>query len=187
MKMKPHLIRLLLPVLALGLVSGCAAALAQSDTQSFDPLTGLKNALQDAGAPALTSAQETSINALLTAFRSAHQKLSPSTAVQTAQAAYEDAILSGNSGAAASQATILGSAQASDMVQRQSDAAVLAIGIINILKTESGQLPALITKFGSSGVVRLVLRLAGGPGGFGGPRPGGPPPDGMNFVRPPRY
>ncbi len=186
MKTKPYMIRLMLSILALGFLSGCTLALAQSEPPSFDPLTRLKNELQNAGASALTSAQESSINALLTEFRSAHQKPSPSAAVQTAQAAYEDAIINGDSATAAAQAAILGNAQAAEMAQRQSDTAVLAIGILNVLRTESGQLAALITKMGSSGVVRLVLSLAGGRGGFG-PMPGGPPPDGMNSVRPARF
>ncbi len=52
-----------------------------------DPLAGLKRALQEAGAAALTSAQENNITALITAFRAAHEAPpTPGTEVQNARA-----------------------------------------------------------------------------------------------------
>lgn len=182
---------LLASVLLLGIMGTFTLAPAQSDMQAPDPLAGLKNALQNAGATALTSEQESSINALITTFRSTHQP-SQNTAVQNAQSAYETAILNGDSATAASQAAIIANAQSADMAQRQADAAVFAIGFINILKTESGQVDALIAKLGSSGFVRMVLSLVGGPGGGpggpGGPGRGGPPPGAeLDFVRPARF
>jgi len=186
--------RLLILFLALALMTGVSAVLAQTDMPARDNLAGLKNALQGAGATALTSTQESSINTLITEFRSAH-KPSQNTALQTARAAYENAILSGDKATAASQATVIGSAQAAEMVQRETDAAVFAISVANILKTQSGQLDALVTKIGSSGTVRLVLNLVGGPGGPGRGGPGGPGgpgvggrgPAGMRPGPPPQF
>jgi hypothetical protein len=186
MQIKLNIRRFLIAALFLGFMSGMTALQAQSNMPARDPLAILKNALQDAGAPTLTSAQESSIKDLLSAFRSAQQPPPQNTAVQTARAAYETAILNGNSSAAASQASAIAKAQLTDMVQRESEAAVLAINVINVLKTGSGQAPALITKLGESGFVRLVLNLAGGRGGFG-PRPGGPGPAGMGPGGPPRF
>ena len=175
--------RLLIPLLALALVSGTAATMAQTEMPARDNLAGLKNALQNAGAAALTSTQESSINSLIADFRGAH-KPSPNTALQTARTAYENAILSGDQVTAAAQAQVIGNAQSAQMVQRETDAAVFAIGVVNILKTQSGQLEALIAKMGSGGAARLLLSLAGGPGGPAGSgrgrgpagmRPGPPP------------
>jgi hypothetical protein len=182
LKSSPHIRRLLVPLLILAGSAGIV--FAQPEMPAFDPLAGLKNALQNAGASALTSDQESSINALLQAYRSTHGKPSPNAVVQAARTAYENAILNGDSAAAASQAAILGNAQASEMAQRETDAAALAISVENVLKTESGQTAALISRMGSSAFVRLLLSLGGGPRGFG-PRPGGPPPDGGGPAGPP--
>ncbi len=176
MKTRLHTSRLLIPVLTLGLISGITISAAQQDVPPMDALAPLKAALQAAGASALTSAQESSIQTLITQFRNAHQKPAPNTDIQNARTAYEKAILNGDNATAATQAGIIGNAQAADMVQRETDSASFAIGVIAILKTESGQVDALIAQVGTSGFVRMVLGLAGGrPGGFG-PRPGGPGP-----------
>jgi|WetSurMetagenome_2_1015567.scaffolds.fasta_scaffold169744_1 hypothetical protein len=182
LKSSPHICRCLVSLLILA--SSAMTVLAQPERPAFDPLAGLKNALQNAGASALTSAQESSIVALLQAYRSSHKKPAQNAAVQAARTAYEDAILNGDNAAAASQAVILGNAQASEMAQRDTDTAALAISILDVLKTESGQTAALISKMGSNAFVRLLLNLAGGPRG-GGPRPGGPPPDGAGPAGPP--
>jgi hypothetical protein len=164
---------LLIPVLALALMTGVSAIMAQTEMPVRDNLAGLKNALEIAGALALTPTQENSIKTLITDFRSA-QKPSPNTALQNARTAFENAILSGDNATAASQAAVIGNTQSAEMVKRESDAAVFAINAVNILRTQSGQLDALITKMGSSGTVRLLLSLVGGPGGPGRGGPGGP-------------
>jgi len=147
--------------------------MAQTEMPARDDLAGLKNALAIAGASALTSTQESSITTLIAEFRSTH-KPSQNTALQTARTAYENAILGSDSATAASQAVVIGNIQSAEMVKRESDAAVFAINAVNILKTQSGQLDALITQMGSSGTVRLLLGLGGGPGGPGRGGPGGP-------------
>ena len=135
-----------------------------------DPLAHLKNALQEAGAPALTSAQETALDALITAFRSAHQTPpTPGTAVQSARAAYDNAILNQDNAGAAAQAAIIANDQAANSLQRQTELANFGIEVIKVLKSSGDQVTPLVTRFGTGGAVRLVLSLAGGPGfGRGG-------------------
>jgi hypothetical protein len=80
--------------------------------QPPDILAGLKHALEEAGAPALSSAQETQLEDLIKAFRQAQNQSGPSDAVQAAHRAYDAAILAGNLSAAQSQATIIANALA---------------------------------------------------------------------------
>jgi hypothetical protein len=160
-------------LLVLALIAGTAAVLAQTTLPTRDDLAGLKNALQNAGAPALTSEQENTINTLIGNFRSAH-KPSQNSALQTARTAYENAILAADSATAVSQAQVIGNVQAAEIVKRESDAAIFAINAVQILKTQSGQLDALITKMDSSGTARLLLSLVAGPSGPGRGGPGGP-------------
>jgi len=179
MKNRFHAGRLLIPVLLAGLTGGAALALAQPDMPSTDILARLRNSLQAAGASALTSAQEASINTLIVEFMDARRD-QPQTARsdESARTAYENAILNGDSATAASEAVALSNARATGMAQREADAAALAIRIIEVLKVDStAQVDALVTQLGKSGFVRLILSLAGGPGGFGpgGRGPGRPP------------
>jgi hypothetical protein len=173
MKTYSNIVRTLMLVLTLGLIGGAVSAFAQSGMPPMDNLAQLKNALKTAGVSALTSAQESSIQALITAFRDAH-KPSPNTAGQDARAAYENAILNGDNATADAQAAILANAQTADRAQRDKDAAAFAINVIAILKTNAGQVEGLVSNMGASRFVKLALGLAGGgPGGFG-PRGGGP-------------
>jgi hypothetical protein len=193
MTIKRDIGRLLKLVLALVSISGTVVVIAQTDVPARDDLVMLKSALQDAGAASLTSAREANINTLMREFRSVHQP-SPNEAIQSARSAYENAILSGDSATASAQAQFIGNAQAEDMVKRESDAAVLTINVVNILKTQCGQLEALTAKLGTGGTARLLLNLAGGLGGGpgrgpgrGGFGPGGPGPQGMRSGPPPTF
>jgi hypothetical protein len=178
MRTKVHLGCLLMPVLALGFLSASKVSLAQPAMPALDELARLKNALQAAGASALTPDQESSIQTLIAEFRDAHPKPVPNTALQNARRAYEDAILNGDNATAAAQALIIGNAGAAETVQRETDAADFAIKLIAILRTGSGQADALIAQMGTGGLVRLALSFAGGPGGPG-PRMGRPGPPGF--------
>jgi hypothetical protein len=186
MMAKSYKIRLL--IFALALTIGALSAMAQSPKpppmQPPDALAQLKEALQASGASALSSTQEAAIQALIKEFREAH-KNAPDASLQSARAAYESAILSGDSAAILKQAQIIADAQTAGLVQREIDTAAFAINMLNILKADSTQFNVLIAKLGENGLVRLVLNLAGGqggglrggPGGFGGPGgPGGPMP-----------
>lgn len=180
MNKKSYTICLLIPILVFGLMIGIRQGMSQGQQQPPmpPPVTQLNNALQAAGASALSSAQEESILALIKAFRDAHQP-QPNAAVQSARAAYESAILNGDSATAASQAQIIAGAQTADILQRETAAAVFAINVLSILKTDSAQFSALKTTLGERGLVRLVLDLEGRPGGGPGQGrgrgPGGSP------------
>jgi Spy/CpxP family protein refolding chaperone len=141
-----------------------------------DALAPLKHALSDAGAPALTSTQETQLNALITAFRSAHQPQAD-TVLQSAQRAYEAAILNGDNASAQAQADIIANETANISRTNLKDRAKLEIDALNVLKSNDDQVGFLLKRIGSSGLAHLLGSLAGaggpGPGGFR-PGPGGP-------------
>jgi hypothetical protein len=183
MNKKLQSICMLIPILALGLMIGVHQGMSQGQPPVRPPTAQINRALQAAGSSPLSSTQEQSILALVKAFRDAHQP-QPDASIQSARAAYESAILNGNSAGAASQAQAIASAQAAEILQRERDSADFAIGVLSILKSDSAQYNGLKTALGETGVVRLALELAGrpgggprgrGPGGRGGP--GGPPPD----------
>jgi len=177
MKTSLRISRFLIPVLALGLMSGLPLCFAQPEMPPMDGLSFLKDALLAAGASALTSEQESSIKARITEFTESRQKPAQNTAVRDARAAYESAILNEDIAAATTQAQVIGNAQANEVVQREIDVAAFAIDVIGILKTGSGQVEALVSKTGANQFVRLILSTAGSPRGFGPPR-GGPGPRG---------
>ena len=83
------------------------SALAQ---RSSDPLRGLKRALEQAGALALTTTQEEQLKTLIQTYRDS-QTHEPSEALQAALDAYDAAILAGNQAAANAQAATLQNAQ----------------------------------------------------------------------------
>ncbi|MBN1569464.1 MAG: hypothetical protein JXA73_16580 [Acidobacteria bacterium] len=177
MKTNPRISRFFIPLPAVVLMCGLALCLAQPVMPPMDNVSFLKDALQAAEAPSLTAEQESSIRALIEAFRESHRVPAQNPAVQDARAAYENAILNGDIEEATTQAQTIGNAEANEMTQRQIDAASLAISIINVLKTGSGQIEALSAKMGAGPFVRLMLNMAGGPRGFGPPRRGpGPRP-----------
>src|SRR5262245_53911587 len=147
-------------------------ALAQrpGGPQPPDVLAGLKHALEEAGAPALSSAQETQLEDLIKAYRQAQSQNQPPDAVQAAHRAYDAAILAGNLSAAQSQATIIASAIASATSARLQAQAKFEIDVLGVLKTNANQINALLQRFGTAGLTGILNGLAGGPpGGPGGP------------------
>ncbi|NOT63686.1 MAG: hypothetical protein HOP19_26025 [Acidobacteria bacterium] len=130
-----------------------------------DPLAGLKRAITQAEAPALTATQETAINALITAYRDALPDEADA-ALETARDAYEAALLAGNQTAANTAADQIAARQAVLSAARLKASAKLTLDILANLRT-GGQLTALNTKFTAERVLSLVRSLAGG-GGFGG-------------------
>jgi hypothetical protein len=155
-----------------------------------DPLGGLKRALNEAGAPALSAAQEEQLKTLITAYHQNNPDSGPGAELQAAQKAYEDAILAGDSAAAQSAATTIAGLISAATTTRLQALASFEIQALSVLlaggdQTSSPQVAALVQKFGASGLVHLLRSLvAGGPGGFGGPH-GGPGPfggRGNNFA-----
>ncbi|MBI4454840.1 MAG: hypothetical protein HY644_02965 [Acidobacteria bacterium] len=155
------------------------AILAQQPARG--PLAGLKRALAEAGAPALTSDQEQQLTALITARRDALRAQAPSAALQTAQRAYQNAILNGDNSAAQAQADTIANETANLTRTRLKDTAKFKIDVLNVLKSNDNQVGLLLNRIGSAGLSRLLESLAG-PGGLG-PGMGGIRPRGDFDVR----
>jgi len=159
-----------------------------------DPLMGLKHSLEAAGAPALSAEQEQQLKTLVQQFRDSHGPKEPDEALKAAHAAYDAAILAGDAAAANAQAQVIAGLVSGHAAENLQAETALKIQALSIIKSSEAQLSALVTKFGESGVVRILSSLVGGgrfggpggPGGFGGP--GGPPgprgpgrPEGQGF------
>lgn len=150
------------------LVCALLTNLALASTQqkaARDPLGSLKRALTEAGAPALTTDQETQITAAVTAFRAA-QPDEPSEALQSAKAAFDAAILAGDLAEAQKQAGII-----SGLIAANNNAHFLALAKfatdVRTILSNGGQLTYLTQKFAAERVVGIIESLVGH-GGFGG-------------------
>ena len=168
-------VRLLMVVLMS--MAAVIAGVAQGRGGPGFGVDGLNNALTNAGAPAMSSAQQAAITDLITSFRQSQAPPSRSAAASAARTAYENAILAGNAETAVAQVPILAGEMATNNGNRLKAVAGFAVGVIRVLDTS--QLSLLVKQIGSSGVVRLVESLAGGPGMGGGRGPG------MMGMRPP--
>ena len=129
-----------------------------------DSLGGLAKAIADAGAPSLTAAQITAINAAATTLKASIPTTTP-TALTDAQTAYNTAILAGDLATAQAAAGVI-----SGIITGQQNAHLIAeakfsIDVITILKN-GGQWSYLIQKFTSTQLIR-VLDLSHGFGGGG--------------------
>jgi hypothetical protein len=153
-------IRTMIVAFGMALLFGAVSLMSQTDQPQGPPpprdaLGQLKDALKNAGAAALTTDQETAIQALIKQFREAHRP--PSTPPQT------------------------GEDMTAVRAQHEADLAAFASSVLNVL-TSDAQTSVLTAKLGEDGLNKLIRRLAGGPGGPGGPGrrggPDGPPPDG---------
>ncbi len=132
-----------------------ARAAAQAAGQG-NSLVRLENALQAASAAALSSDQETQINALITSFRSSHTPPTPDPAVQSARTAFDSAILGGSYDAASAN-TIL-QARASNEATRMQELGNFAVSVVKVLSKD--QINSLVTKFGAPRVVALIESMS---------------------------
>lgn len=161
------------------LAGSAIIATAQPQRPQRDALGFLKRALTEATAPALTTAQETQLNTLITSFRDALPD-GPDEQLKAAHTAYNNALLAGDAAAAAAQATIIANRSAALTAARLQADAQFKIAVLAVLKS-GGQLDALQQKFGAERVLGIVGSLAGGRG-FGGPDGhGGPGGSGRGF------
>jgi hypothetical protein len=134
-----------------------------------DPLRGLKRALEQAGALALTTTQEEQLKTLIKTYRDS-QTHEPSDELQAALDAYDAAILAGDQAAANAQAVIIANLRATAMNAHLQAEATFKLAVIALLQTNGDQAGLLRTKFGDEGFLRILDGLAGGRGGgFGGP------------------
>lgn len=137
---------------------------AQRGSHSTDSLRGLKKALADAGALALTTIQEEQLKTLIQTYRDSLPD-GPSDALQAAHDAYEAAILAGDQAAANAQAAVIANLQAAAANTRLQAEAKFKLDVIALLKTNGDQAGLLRTKFGDEGFLRIISSLAGGGGG----------------------
>lgn len=154
-------IRVMISVLGMMMTVGVIAGMAQTDPTmppgpppQRDALAQLKGALQTAGAPALTTEQESSIMNLIRQFREAHRP--PQEPPQVAP-----------------QPDV----QADEIAKREAEIAAFASNALKMLNSD--QVAALNANLGEGGLEKLIRSLAGGPGRFGrrggpGGGPGGP-------------
>ena len=139
--------------------------------QNRDPLLPLKNALQAAGAVALSSDQETKINGLISDFRTANKPASPSADVQAARIALDESILGNKLDDAAKAINTIIKAQTTQTQTSMVNTAVFASSVVTELTAD--QITPLKTRMGTGGLVSLIESLVGGPGGLLGRGPGG--------------
>lgn len=152
------------------LTASITVALAQQSTR--DPLAGLKRAITQASAPALTAQQEADLNALITAYKDSLPD-GPDAALEAAREAFDAAILAGDLTAATAQATIIANRTAALSSAHLVAEAKFEIAVLSILKT-GGQFTPLQTKLGDDRLLALVGSLAGGGFGEHGGPGGGP-------------
>ena len=150
------------------MLSMVGSAFAQRGT--FDPLRGLKKALEQAVALPLTTTQEEQFKTLIQTYRSS-QSHEPSEALQAAQDAYDAAILAGEQATANAQAAVIANLRAAAANAHLQAETTFKFAVIALLKTNGDQAGLLRTKFGDDGFLRLLDGLAGG--GHGGPSGGG--------------
>jgi hypothetical protein len=147
-----------------------AGATTTTAQQTRDPLRGLKRAITEANAPALSADQETQLNTLITAYRDALPD-EPDAALEAARDAFDAAVLAGALTAAQAQATIIANRTAELTNTRLRAEAAFEIAALASLKT-GGQYDPLVAKFGAERVLALVGSLVGrGPGGGPGRGP----------------
>ncbi len=142
------------------MLMGLQGSNAQDRTQR-DQLAGLKRALSEAGATALSTDQETALKTLITDYQ-ASRSTTPDAALVAAQTAFENAILAGDLATAQAQAAIIATRKAAVELAALQAEATFKTSFLKTLTT--AQLSALTTRFGTSG----LLRLLGGESGFGG-------------------
>jgi Spy/CpxP family protein refolding chaperone len=157
------------------LIAAVATWASTPQGRERDPLSGLKRAITESGAPALTSDQETQLNTLIDNFKQARPQ-APDEALRAAHEAYKSAILAGDLAAAQAQATIITNRTSELSNARLQADAKFKIDVLALLRS-GGQLDPLKQKFGDDRLFGLISSVIGGPRGgppgfgFGG-RPG---------------
>jgi hypothetical protein len=130
----------------------------------------LQRSLQEAGAAALTSDQTTSLTSLITAFHSNQPKPGQDTVLSGARTALDSAILSGDTNGVSNAATTIAGEMSKLQYQQTVAEAAFEISALGVLTSD--QISALKSKIGTTGLVRVMGSMVGGPGMLG--RMGGP-------------
>ncbi len=127
-----------------------------------NPMARLNNALQRAGAPVLTSEEETQLKTLIQEFRNANKPQAPGGNLQSIRSQFNEAILNQDLAAAENLARLTVQAQSENSVAQLTARANFAMAVINMLRSNS-QLEPLLEWMGSNGVVQLALSLTRAP------------------------
>jgi Spy/CpxP family protein refolding chaperone len=151
------------------LVASAQMATAQERDRSRDVLQPLKQALQRAGAPELSDAQETRLENIIATYRESRREQEPSEALIAAERAFDNAIVAGDLTAAQAQATIIAQELAAASKARLDAEAGFKVQVLSVL-TDT-QKSTLLQQLGSVGVSRVLDALASSRGGD--PRSGG--------------
>jgi len=130
----------------------------------------LKQALTEAGAPTLSSAQEEQLDQLISSYRESMFPSSPDENLVTARSAFQESVLSGDLTGAKAAAATLAKLQTAAMQERLEGQAAFMIQAMAILSRD--QVNKLVAEFETAGLFELFQRLAGP--GMGRRGPGGP-------------
>ena len=147
------------------MAQGAAAQGAQGN-----PLAMLQRSLQQAGAAVLTSDQTTSLTSLISAYRSNQPKPGQDTVLTGYRNDLDNAVLSANTSGVTTAAN--GIVTETSKIQYEQLAAEASFEISALGVLTSDQISALKGKLGSTGLVRVLGSMIGGPGMLG--RMGGP-------------
>jgi hypothetical protein len=165
---KMILSRIALLVCAVLLSPAVAAAQHNPGGGNFqrDPFFSLENALAVAGAPALTTAEQTQLTTLITTYRNSLPTTTDAT-LAAARTAFNTAVLNGDLATAKTQAGIIATREEALNLAQLQALATFEMGVVSLL-TSGGQLAPLRTKFGDTFTLDIISSFAGD-----GPLPGG--------------
>jgi len=148
-------------ILCLGAGSLAMAQMMNRPAGQGNSLARLQRAIQQSGAPALTTEQQNQLQTLIQNYRSSQQSTDPNSAVQTARQNLENAVLRGDQNGANAAADALAGAMTANMTRRLEAQAAFEIQALTILQPQA---TALKQELGNSGLLGLLGSLAGGPG-----------------------
>jgi hypothetical protein len=119
----------------------------------------LARALQQAGAPALTSDQTDQLKSLITTFRANQPKPGQDAAASKARSDLDNAILTGNTNGISGAATAVAAESSKNQYAQTVAEAYFAMSALAVLSAD--QVAALKTKVGASGLVSALRSLVG--------------------------
>jgi len=137
------------------LVAATSIAFAQG--RNTDPYAALKRAITQAGAPTLSTTQETALTTLVNEFKAALPD-EEDEALSAAREAYDAAIIAGDLAAAQVQITIIATRTAQLQDARLQAQAKYGIAALGVLKS-GGQYEPLVAKYDSDRVLSMVMQL----------------------------
>ncbi|HEV8131087.1 MAG TPA: hypothetical protein VGQ81_07530 [Acidobacteriota bacterium] len=188
--MKNTLLKTISLALFFYVLGGIGSAMAQIPIpgfpRPFDGLAPLRSALEDAGAPPLSPAEEQQLRAIVLAFQTSLLPQDQGAALRTANRRYEDAVMAADLAAASAQAAAIAKLITDQTSSRLQAEANFKIQILNILKSNDDQIGLLLKRSGTAGVYRLISSLLTSIGLLQ-PFPGGPIFLGKEAIEEPKW